>query len=72
MLKETAFAHNEYKKYFQLVHISDDAGGEQRPFLLEAPRLTAVKAGHTHHPPHIEPQSDRMNMATQVPKEENL
>src|SRR5258706_4529549 len=67
VLRVTAYEHNEYHKYPQLAHIAICFPAVQPPFFtLKAPGRSRSL------PPHVATSSDRMNMATQESKKQNL
>src|SRR6267154_1097435 len=72
VLRGTAFAHKEYKKYLQLIHtsIGFPAMVTSSDFLRLKHKGKVVKLGCTD--PKLQPQRDRINMGTQDPKKQNL
>ena len=68
VLRLTAFAHQEYKKYLQLIQIST----MMTTFPLCSRRKRSDSRQARSHPPTLQPQSNRLTMGTQDPKKQNL
>ncbi len=66
----TALAHKEYNKYLQLIHIS----GNDLSFMLFMLKAQGKSDGRqvSLTQPTLQTQSDRINMGTQDPKNQNL